>query len=487
MGYGRSFDLGVFGSNFGHAVTQNLPVLAAQNISDASLNAAAANNRSAVFNLGVGPPAYNFTTLLSDIGAGSPAGTLPLLGPDGTASPYIRPTIQRLPTVDEWNATVQRQLTPTLNLSVGYVANKGTHVFAGTGPSYNINQIAVGPGTDVVELGSGGAGFAPGFTGLQNPNDRRPFNLNGIPAFTYPGSTFVSNGQTFPTPPCCAVDLGNYFGNDASNEYESLQVSAEKRMSWGLQFLAHYTFSHSNGYDSTYNTINPRVAFGPNPYNRNQVFLWSAIYDLPIGRGKRFLSDAGRAMDLLVGGWQISNTTTYGTGLPFTPSIAECGLIEDAGPCRPNVTGKLATGVTHANGNTYWFTPVAPLAYPQAELNANIGVDSCTFARPVSGPLSLPACGQIGNMGFNSYWGPHAFYDDMSLTKTFNITERYKAQFRFDAYNLFNHPVLATPGNTCLDCLGNSSAGQITDIEADSAPGAPIGMRQLQFGVKFIF
>jgi outer membrane receptor protein involved in Fe transport len=55
MGYGRSFDLGVFGSNFGHAVTQNLPVLAAQDISDASLNAAAANNRSAVFNLGVGP------------------------------------------------------------------------------------------------------------------------------------------------------------------------------------------------------------------------------------------------------------------------------------------------------------------------------------------------------------------------------------------------------------------------------------------------
>jgi hypothetical protein len=477
MGYGRSFDLGVFGSNFGHAVTQNLPVLAAQDIADSNINPAAANNRSPVFNLAVGPPAYNFGPLLGDIGNGTPPGTLPLLGPTGTASPYIRPTIQRLPTVDQWNATVQRQITPTLNLSVGYVANKGTHVFAGTGPSYNPNQIAVGPGTDVVQLGSGGQGFAPGFTGAQNPNDRRPFNLNGIPSFPYTGTGYT---------PCCAVDL-SYFGNDANNEYQSLQISAEKRMSWGLQFLAHYTFSHSNGYDSNYYSVDPRIAFGPNPYNRNQVFLVSAIYDLPIGRGKKFMSDASRAMDLLVGGWQIANTTTYGTGLPFTPSIAECGLIEDAGPCRPNINGKLATGVTHANGNTYWFTPVAPLAYPQAELNANIGVDSCTFARPASGPLSLPACGQIGNMGFNTYWGPHAFYDDMSLTKTFNITERYKAQFRFDAYNLFNHPVLAIPGNTCLDCLGNSSAGQITDIEADSAPGAPIGMRQLQFGVKFIF
>jgi len=480
MGYGRSFDLGVFGSNFGHAVTQNLPVLAAQDIADSNINPAAANNRSAVFNLAVGPPAFNFAPLLGDIGNGTPPGTLPLLGPTGTANPYIRPTIQRLPTVDQWNATVQRQLTPTLNLSVGYVANKGTHVFAGTGPAYNINQIAAGPGTDIVQLGPGGQAVAPGFTGTQNPNDRRLFNLNGVPSFPYTGTGFT---------PCCAVDLGNYFGNDANNEYQSLQISAEKRVSWGLQFLAHYTFSHSNQYDSNYYADNPKLAFGPNPFNRNQVFLISAIYDLPIGRGKKFFSDAGRAMDLLVGGWQISNTTTYGTGLPFSPSIGECGLIADAGPCRPNVTpgAKLATGLTHANGNTYWFTPVAPLSYPQAELNANVGVDSCTFARPVSGPFSLPACGQIGNNGFNTYWGPHAFYDDMSLSKTFNITERYKAQFRFDAYNLFNHPVLALPGNQCLDGLGNSSAGQITDIEADSAPGAPIGMRQLQFGFKLVF
>jgi hypothetical protein len=483
MGYGRSFDLGVFGSNFGHAVTQNLPVLAAQDIQDSNINSGAANNRSAVFNLGVGPPAFNFAPLLGDIGNGTPPGTLPLLGPDGTASPYIRPTIQRLPTVDQWNATVQRQITSTLNLSVGYVANKGTHVFAGTGPSYNVNQIAVGPGTNAVvctvtPIPAGGCPTANvalgGFAPLLPPNDRRPLFLNGVPSFGYAGTTYT---------PCCAGDVNNYFGNDANNEYESLQISAEKRISWGLQFLAHYTFSHSNAYDSTYYTVDPRVAYGPNPYNRNQVFLMSTIYDLPIGRGKKFLGDASRAMDLLVGGWQISNTLTYGTGLPFTPSIAECSQVTDAGPCRPNVTGNLATGVTKNSNGTFWFTPVAPLAYNLTP--GDVGVNSCTLARPVSGPLSLPACGQIGNMGFNSYWGPHAFYDDFSLQKTFNITERYKAQFRFDAYNLFNHPVLAIPGNTCLDCGGN--AGQITDIEADSAPGAPIGMRQLQFGFKFIF
>jgi hypothetical protein len=103
--------------------------------------------------------------------------------------------------------------------------------------------------------------------------------------------------------------------------------------------------------------------------------------------------------------------------------------------------------------------------------------------RPVSGPFVLPGCGQIGNVGIYSYRGPHAFYDDMALSKNFAITERVKAQFRFDAYNIFNHPVLALP-NSCVDC---SNGGQITDIEADSAPGAPIGMRQLQFGARVTF
>jgi hypothetical protein len=501
IGYGRSFDLGVFGSNFGHAVTQNLPVLAAQQIQDSNLNSAAVNNRSPVFTLSQGPPAYPFPAVLADIGAGTPAGTLPIFGPDGTASSYVRPTIQRLPTVDEWNATVQRQVTATLNVSVAYVGNKGTHMFAGTGPSYDPNQVAVGQGTNVITctlnpIPAGGCPAADvalgGFNPFTPPNNRRPFFLNGVPAFTYPGSFYTTpTGAQLPTPPCCSGDF-SYFGNDASNKYDALQIKAEKRMSWGLQFLAHYTFSHAYAYDSTYFPIDPQLAWGPNPYNRNQVVVVSAIYDLPVGRGKTFLSDAGRVTNFLIGGWQISNTTTYGTGLPWTPSIAECGQIEDAGPCRPNVAagqglhvGKSEAPCSAGSSDmcTYWFTPIAPLAY---NLNsAQVGVDSCTLARPTSGPFSLPACGQIGNVGFDSYRGPHAFYDDMSLSKTFNITERYKAQFRFDAYNVFNHPVLGIPGNTCIDCGG--SAGQITDIEADSAPGAPIGMRQLQFGFRFVF
>jgi len=474
LGYGRGFDIGVFGSNFGHAVTQNLPILASQNLTDSNLpgHTGFQDNRSAVFNLVNGPPAFSFANLLTDL---TTNGFLPIDGPDGTASTYIRPRVQRLPTIDQWNATLQRQLTPTVNLTVSYIGNKGTHVFAGTGPSYGINDVAVGTGTSLWN-GTVGA-FKPSIPA----NNRREFFLNGVPTFNYGGIP----GYT----PCCSFGIGNYFGNDANNNYNALQIKAEKRTSYGLQFLAHYTFSHAYAYDSNYYDVDKKFAYGPNPDNRTHEFVANTIYELPFGKGKKFMSDAGRAMDLAIGGWQVSNTLTWGGGLPWTPSVQECSEVTDVSICRPNlVPGQtLKTGVVNNANGTFWYTPVAPLQYAAA---TPIGTDTCTLARPTSGPFALPACGQIGNVGFDSYRGPHVFYDDMSLSKTFKITERYRAQFRFDAYNVFNHPVLGfngNQGNTCIDTSCGANAGQITDIQGDNSPGSPTGMRQLQFGFRFIF
>jgi hypothetical protein len=495
IGYGRGFDIGVFGSNFGHVVTQNLPVLAQQSLQDSNCtqqptcgpNTTA--NRYPVFTLSQGPTPFSFANIL---GAISPAGTLPLYGPDGTVAPRIRPTVQRLPTIDQWNGTIQRQLTPTINLTVSYVGNKGTHVFAGQGPSYNNNEAAVVSGTGPYKCTANPApnlgtfDCLPTFKPAVPFNNRRQFFVNGVPTFTYPGSTFTdAQGIVHPTPGCCSVDTG-YFGNDADDKYNALQVKAEKRTSYGLQFLAHYTFSHAFDYDASYFDVNKKFAWGPNPYNRNQVFVANVIYELPVGKGKKFFSDAGRAMDLVVGGWQITNTTTWGSGLPWTPSLANCGQVSDAGPCRPILVGNkgLSTGVTKNANGTFWFTPLPALTEEITKSPTDIsGTDACQIARPTAGSFALPGCGQIGNAGFNSFRGPHAFYDDMALSKNFTITERVKAQFRFDAYNLFNHPVLALP-NGCVDC---ANGGQINDIEADAAPGAPIGMRQLQFGFRVTF
>ena len=304
-----------------------------------------------------------------------------------------------------------------------------------------------------------------------------------MPSFVYPGYTTPTGAPLT----CCAVDL-TYFGNDASSNYEALQMKVERRFSHGLQFLAHYTYGHSNAYNSNYYSVDPKLAYGPDQYNRRNVFVISTVYELPVGKGKWLLGNSNRLEDLLVGGWQITNTLNYSSGLPWTASIGECGLIEDTGPCRPNmVPGQsFSVGPKKINGQWYDFTPVAPLTYNVGPAQA--GLDSCSLPRPVSGAFALPACGAIGNAGFDTFFGPRGFFSDMALSKSFTITERVKAQFRFDAFNVFNHPVLgfnANQGNTCIDCTGN--AGQITDIEQDSSPGSPTGMRQLQFGLRVTF
>jgi hypothetical protein len=455
MGYGRSYDMGVFGSNFGHAVTQNLPVLAAQLVQGPT------SNYDTAFRLDSGPPAYAFPTIPSN-------GLLPLAGVQcyqvggNCIQPHIRPTFQRLPELDSWNATVQRQLTGTLTLEVAYIGNKGSHGFAGDGNTYNINNPSIV-----------GYGTIPQV-------ERRPY----YNAFTYTGYADPTNvaipGVASIVPgvlQCCSTDQGNYLGNDASSIYNALQMKADKRFAHGLQFLTHYTYARADRYDSNYYNISHAVAWGPSDEVRRNVWVTSLVYELPFGKGKGFAGNSGRAEDLIIGGWQIAGTTNWSSGLPWTPSFAECGGEEDVGICRPDrgtqSFHKGAGSLQHpANGGPYvqFFTPVA-----------NITTTS-------SGPFLDPGVGHLGNYGVNSLIGPSGFWADATLMKNFSVTERVKAQFRMDAFNVFNHPVLgfnANQGNLCIDCGGN--AGQVTDIEADSSPGSTTGMRQLEFALKLIF
>jgi len=471
MGYGRSYDIGVFGSNFGHTVTQNLPVLLKQNYNASTFTTNSPNpNCTALtpcsgdlvplFSLDAGPtasvidPATAFPAIPSD-------GFLPLT-PELSGT-HIRPTKQVLPTVDAWNATVQRQLTNTMSLEVAYVGSKGSHGFAGNGPNYDVNPVAVGNGTDIVTNTTGTNGQF-NFTPLASQNARRPL---------------------FPTIP---FGLGNYYGNDASSNYNAFEVKLDKRFSNGLQFLTHYTYSHANGYTDNYYAISHEVSYGPVDFSRKHVWVLNTVYELPFGKGKKYLGGVNRAVDYAVGGWQISNTTNWSSGLPWTATIGECGAVSDAGPCRPDkVSGSFNVGVSgDIDPNTHtltYYTPVAPILDPSTLAN---GTDVCALAASGvnSGPFALPQCGTIGNIGRNTFYGPSGFYSDMSVVKRFRITEKLTAQFRADAFNVFNHPVYAFSGNngaqTCVDCQGGNN-GKITNIEDG------LSMRQLQFAIRFDF
>jgi Carboxypeptidase regulatory-like domain/TonB dependent receptor len=493
MGYGRSFDMGVFGSNFGHAVTQTLPVLADQSVQ--SLN----GQVFPAFNLDAGVP-------LPSLPAVPANGLLPLNGPacyqapsvviagvtqvQQCAQPHIRPTFVRLPTLDAWNATIQRQLTNTLSVEVAYIGNKGTHIFAGDSDTYNVNQPGIGPGSAVVQPCTPVAPAttcqpsAPGFTPTAGQVTRRPF----YNAFSYP--SYPDPSSTTGVLMCCSTDEGNYHGNDASSIYNALQIKVDKRFSQGLQLLSHYTFAHANKYDSTYYPNNQVYSYGPDDQVRNHVWVANLVYELPFGKGKSFLGSARTTEDMIFGGWQITGTTNVSSGLPWTPSFSNCGQVNDVGLCRPDPNGSFHVAPGPFNPYTHqesFFTPIPTLAYPTTTLVA--GVDTCTLPRPSGPGFSMPGCGQLGTIGVNSFRGPRGFWGDAAIMKNFTITERYKAQFRMDAFNLFNHPVAGFNANqtgtgSCIDCSGN---GRITDIEADSSPGSTTGMRQLEFALKLIF
>jgi hypothetical protein len=178
----------------------------------------------------------------------------------------------------------------------------------------------------------------------------------------------------------------------------------------------------------------------------------------------------------VVGGWQLTNTTNWSSGLPWTPSFggdgltAGCGLEEDVGVCRPNKgSGSLHTGASSFDSTAHrvvFFTPIPVITSTS------------------TGPFTDPGKGNLGNIGHNSFTGPSGFYSDLSLMKNFLITERLKAQFRMDAFNVFNHPVYAFSGNNgangCIDCQGGNN-GKVTDIEGGTT------MRALQFALRFDF
>jgi len=265
---------------------------------------------------------------------------------------------------------------------------------------------------------------------------------------------------------CCSSDMNNYFGMDASSNYNALQLKVEKRFSQGLQFVSHYTWSRARFYDSNYYAIDPNIAYGPMNVNRNHVWVSNIIYELPFGKGKKYMSGANTLTDYVIGGWRLTSITNWSGGLPWTPSYNHCDQDEDVGVCRPNQgSGSFSTGVKRVNGFLTYFTPIPTM-----------GVGGS------GGGFSRPAAGTLGNIGYDSFRGPHLFTSNFSLAKNFRITERYKAEFRMDANNIFNHPVLGfnyTQGNTCIDCGGD--AGRITDIENNTS------MRLLTFGLRFSF
>jgi hypothetical protein len=428
-GYGRSYDIGVFGSTFGHSVTQNLPVLAVQ-----ELNTPGQFDR--VFTLAQGPPPPVFPAVPSN-------GMFPLangvfaraLAQESATFGTQGEQKQRLPAVDAYNLTVQRQLTRNLSFEIGYVGNKGTHVFAGDGPAFNVNQVTLD-------------GYLQGV-----PQERRrPF---------FAGPIRVMEGGTMGGPYGWNQGI-DFFCNCADNRYDSLQTKLIRRFAGGYSYQANYTWQKVRQHGGDQFFFVRDLEWGRPDWDRQHNFSLTALAELPFGRGKKFLSEASGATEAILGGWQVNTAVIIQSGLPFNVTYAGAGADRDTGPNRPDVGS--ADPMEGGGSRERWF-------------NTNpIGSAGSAFNRP--------ARGTFGNLERNALNGPGYWRVDASLFKRFTFGQRYGLELRLEAVNVFNHVNLGNPDSeigTTTEARPN--AGRITN----TTYGGSDPQRNLQFAARFTF
>lgn len=398
-GYGWAYSLGTFGNNFGHNVTQNLPVLANQNLTQQNT---CGNSFCSIFNLAQGPPPFTPANYLGHSYLPGPDGTF--TWPAGTPiAPFTRPGTVTLPVVYAYNLSVQQQLTSKVTISGGYVGNNGRHMILGTDQNFNINQQYFIPGV--------AAGAYP-FAGLYGPR----YNYGWTGAI-------------------------NDFCNCANNNYKSFQsiFKVNALAGWTLQGNYTYQVVKGDGWggNEAYGFLYDRaLQYGNNPLMPHQQWTLANNFDIPFGHGRKFGANVNKFVDAVFGGWNLSAIYTFYSGYPFMPSLENYGPTGGQPYTGPNNRPNVGTGSPYASNQNrnQWIVGIA------------------------SGAYAFPAPNTFGNYPINTLIGPWFNNVDASIMKQFSITERFKFTLRADTTNTFNHTNLGLP-NTDIQ---STNVGQIT-------------------------
>jgi hypothetical protein len=227
------------------------------------------------------------------------------------------------------------------------------------------------------------------------------------------------------------------------SSYDALVVRVDKRFAEGLAFQANYTYSNFKDNISYFSSYYNRAAdWGPSTYDRRNRFVFSGVWETPVGAGRKYMN-SGVAGHIL-GGWNLGAIVTAQAGQPFTVTMAQnlCNCFS-TGPIRPNVTGSVGGPKTIQE----WFN---------------------------TGAFSNAAPYTFGNESPGLLVGPGLFNIDASLIKTFRLRESSSFELRGEFFNVFNHANFVNPDAT----LGSPTFGQIH--------GAQDG-RIIQVGAKITF
>jgi hypothetical protein len=289
-----------------------------------------------------------------------------------------------------------------------------------------------------------------------------------------------ADGTVSPSPflggnPLLQSQIGSAKTTEASSnqDYNALQAVFQKRLSNGLEFQANYTWSkcmsNSRGFYGAagqaapeghqQNAYDAAAEWGPCYYDAAQAFNGYVTYDLPFGRGRAFGANLNKVVDAIVGSWQINAIATFRSGFPLTVT---------------NFQDSSETGSTGARANC-----IAP-AHILGEFDSPAG--GYQWFDPRS--YAAPALHTFGTCGNSTVRGPGLHTADLSLSKRFVITERQNLEFRAEAINFTNTPILnapkaVVPGKVVSNGeFGLGNFGRITSSQ---------GARQLQFALKYHF
>jgi hypothetical protein len=327
--------------------------------------------------------------------------------------PKDRPAVS-----NQWNLTIQHQFSSSATVTAAYVGQKSTHL-----------MVAM-------------------------PYLEKVLNPDGT----------VSPTRYLAGNPALLADIGQISGTNSTGtqSYHALQVTANKRLSGGLQFQTSYTYSkcmtNSIGYygqggqaatASAYwqNLYNMAAEWGPCDYDATHNIVGNAIYSLPFGRGKKFGSNMNKVADAVVGGWKASGIISLHTGFPLTITSSDVS----GAAARSARANCLAPGVVFGDQNS--------------------SLGGYQYFSPT--PYSAEVKGTFGTCGVGTIRGPGLKTLDFDVSKTFSVMEKYQLDLRGEFINLTNTPIFNAPTRSIGTTLGLLQGSQ--------------GARQVQLALKFHF
>ena len=444
----------------------------------------------------------------------------------------------KLPTVHEWNFSIQRELPGGFVMQAAYIGRRGERLFM----AYDANQVnpdSIIPSFLTMQqnrakgCANAGTGCPAGVTGttpalsaqlvtafiaagqsaataatsaasfLNSATTNTELDINGAGSFA---RRIEDNVLGLKLRPNQQFGLITYLSNEGDSNYHAAQFTLRRRFSSGLGLSMAYTFGKSidnqsvdpvgassgGGLSTTTSRAvidnrNWRIERGRSDFDRSHVLQAASVWEVPLGKGRQFLSKSNGIINQVIGGWTINSIFTFMSGEPFSVrsgAFTANGSHESRAGVQQFVQAQLQEIAGSSLPGPVLFKPVG--INPATGQPFTCGVDPAQA-------FCLPAPGQNG-AGRNIFVAPHYWNLDLGFIKTFQVTEKVKVQFRMEMFNALNHPnfdnpVSASTGSPSIRSSVFASACCATVAPPSTQTIVQTGesARVIQFAAKFQF